>query len=763
MQVRESSQEQVLLPGALAGEQPLQRYALYRIGLAYGRLVYRLRWLILLLWVIGVGVSVPFAGRVTSVLSGGGYSHGGSESVRVQNILIDKLRQPPAQLLVVFQSTATPVSDPAYQREVNDFIGRAKQVPHVSSVVQGGAGNDNLTTYVMVNLDHNAQYAEQQLPTFRTLLPSDTASSPARVYLTGSPAVAAEFTAIAQRDTERAELAALPIALAVLLIVFGTAVAALMPLLLAVVAVPVALAVIYAIALHNATSVFVVNIATIVGLGIAIDYSLFMTRRFRSELALGRSVVEAVAWTVTTAGKAILFSGLTVMIGFSALFLVGIQFMASFGIGGAVVVAAAVLASLTLLPALLSVLGRRINALRIPLLSRRSAGAAADSARVGVWHRWALAVMRRPVLIILVVSALLLGLGWPIVWINLGTPTTSSLPAGAEPRRGLDILAQQFPAMSGNPILIVAQTPDGASILTAENVARVSALTQWLGAQRHITLVTSLTSFPTQPGTPAPTEQELESLYSSGAYTRDPALARLVASTTSGDTTLITAQTDTALDSDAGKALIDHVRANRAEGQGLVVRVGGPQATTLDFTRYLYNHFPAAILFIVLATYVLLLMMFRSVLLPLKAILMNVLSVSAAYGVLVFVFQWGNFAGLLGFQSTGVIDSFIPILMFCILFGLSMDYEVFLLSSIQEEWLRTHDNRLSVARGLERTGGVITSAALLFVIVTGAFTFTTLAITKEMGLGMVVAVLVDAAVIRTLLVPATMRLLGRWN
>ena len=292
----------------------------------------------------------------------------------------------------------------------------------------------------------------------------------------------------------------------------------------------------------------------------------------------------------------------------------------------------------------------------------------------------------------------------------------------------------------------------------------MAALTQWLSKQPHVTGVISLAAPPTTPGSPAISQQQLFALYTSGSYSQIPALAQFVASTTSGNFTYIVVNTDTKLDSDAGKALVDHLRANeKTAGDGLTVQVGGLQAIYLDFDRYLYGNFPRAILFILASTFVLLLLMFRSLLLPLKAILMNVLSISAAYGVLVFVFQWGNLANIIGFTSSGFIDSLVPIILFCILFGLSMDYEVFLLSRIREEWLRTHNNTLAVARGLEKTGSVITNAALLFVIVTIAFTFTSLIVTKEMGLGMTIAVLVDATIIRSLLAPATMRLLGRWN
>jgi RND superfamily putative drug exporter len=745
----------------------LESHGLYRLGLGYGRLVHRLRWLIIALWLAGVAAGVPFAARVGSVLAGGGFSAGSSESSRAAGLIARALRQPATRLLVVFQSSGATAADPDYQREVGGFVAAAGAQPHVIGVTPGGVGRDGRTMLVVVSFDQGSGYVQQHLAELRALVPSGADAGPARVYFTGDAPVTAAIRQITGQDTERAELAALPLALVVLVLVFGTLVAALMPLLLAMVAVPIALALIYVVALHTSTNVFVLNIASIIGLGIAIDYSLFMTRRFRAELAEGRPVREAVAWTVATAGEAILFSGLTVAIGFVGLYLIGVPLMSSFATGGALVVAAAVLASLTLLPALLGVLGPRINSLRVPLLGRLAARPTrlrADAGRRGFWQAWALAVMRRPVLVVLGVVVLLAGIGWPVLALNVGTLTSDSLPAGVPARQGLDILAAQFPDLNANTLAVVVQAPDGSSMLTAANLARLDALSGWLAAQRDVSAVAGLTRLPATPGAPALGGAQLAALYESGAYRRVPGLARLVAATTAGDTTLVTVTTPDALDSPAAKALVDRLRAgDRAAAGGLTVLVGGSQAASLDYTRYLYGNFPRAILVIVAATYILLLLMFRSVVLPLKAILMNALSVGAAYGVLVAVFQWGAGARLLGFSAAGDIDSFIPILMFCILFGLSMDYEVFLLSRVREEWLLTHDNRLAVAHGLEQTGGVITNAALLFVIVTGAFTFTRLMVTKEIGLGMTVAVLLDAAVIRMLLVPATMRLLGRWN
>ncbi|HEX6541087.1 MAG TPA: MMPL family transporter [Ktedonobacterales bacterium] len=771
MQLQDKPRSGIVMGGdsvSVESDDKLHTHGLYRLGFNYGRLIYRLRWVIIALWVIGLAVSVPFATRLTSKLTGGGYSMNQSESVRVGDTLVDRLHAPPSTLLVAFHADNVAVTDPAYQAQVNAVADKFHGYPHVTSVTNAGPGKDGRSTYLAVSFDKNTDYVERQVPDISKMLPSGPDAGPATVYLTGSPAIYADFTSITQHDAEQAEMYALPVALLVLLIVFGSLLSALMPLTLALVAVPVAMAIIYPIAAHNQMSVFVLNVATIVGLGISIDYSLFMIRRFREELGHGRSVRDAIGWTVSTAGEAILFSGLTVIIGFAGMLLIGIQFMTSIGLGGMCVVAAAVLAALTLLPALLAVLGHKVNALRVPiigkLVARRSHEIDETSDRRGFWHGWAMAVMRRPVLIIIGVCALLIVLGWPILSISIGTPTTSSLPNGAPSRVGMDLINKQFPSTTENPVYIIAQTSDGSSMLTRDNLLKLEGLSQWLVGREHVRGVTSITMLPQTPGAQTVPLQQLITLYSTGAYAQNPALAKLVGSTTDNDITLITVSTNAPVDSTDGKALINDLRSHYSAGaDGMKMQVGGFQAVSLDFNSYLYGNFPKAIAFILGATFVLLLLMFRSVLLPLKAVIMNVLSVTAAYGILVFIFQEGHFSNLLGFTSTGFVDSTVPILLFCILFGLSMDYEVFLLSRIREEWLRTHNNRYAVARGLEKTGGVITNAALLFIIVAGAFVFTGIVIMKETGLGMTLAVLIDATIIRTLLVPATMRLLGRWN
>jgi RND superfamily putative drug exporter len=733
-----------------------------RLGLLYGRLIYRARWLIIALWLAGVAASIPFAATVETVLSGGGYQINGSESAQVSSTMTSKLGVAASSVIVVLRSSHAQVSDHAYQQEIALLTAKLQGFPHVTSVVPGPVSQDERTTFLTVNFDRSSDRVQQHFSDLRQLIPTGNAAAPAQIYLAGTAATYDEFTHLSTAEAEQADLRVLPIALVILLVIFGTLIAACMPLMLAGVTVSVALAGVYAIALHTTMNSIVTVLATIFGLGLSIDYSLFMVRRFREELANGRSVQDAVGWMVATSGEAILFSALTVMIGFLGMLLIGVQFMTSLGVGGALVVLVAMLAALTLLPAVLAVLGQRVNAGRIPIISRFIVPTKQTSRRSGFWSRLAYGVMRFPIPIIIGIVAILAALGWPLFSLRLGLPTVSALPTSSQARQGLDILHQQFPATAQDPIYIIASSPDSSAILTAGNLVKIDHITAWLGEQAHITGVTDLVSLPPS-SQPALSTQRLIALYTSGAYQQNPTLAQLVTSTTNGSMTLITVYSNASPDSQASVQLIRNLRDNAAQGQGLHIQVGGYQASSIDFTNHLFGNFPRTIVFILLATFVLLLVMFHSVLLPLKAVIVNLLSIGASYGVLIIVFQWGALQNVLGFTSEGFVESPIPILMFCILFGLSMDYEVFLLSRVREEWLRTQNNRTAVARGLEMTGSVITNAALLLVIVAGAIAFTSLITTKEIGLGIAVAVFVDATIIRTLLVPATMRLIGRWN
>ncbi len=727
----------------------------------YGRLIYRLRWAIVALWVVALGISIPFAATISGKLQSSIAQPGNTQSAQVSQQLTNTFHQPSSQVIAVFHSTGVPVTDPSYQQEITNFIGAAQGYAHVASAQQQASAADGVTTFVVVGFNQNDESTAKNIPGFQKIIPT---GGPATISLTGTPVVDQELTQTVSQDLEHVEAISLPITLLVLLVVFGTLAAAAMPLALALFAVPVALALVTLVNGFVPLNIFVLNISTIMGLGISIDYSLFIIRRYREELAKGATPADAVGNTIATAGEAILFSGVTVIIGFAGLFLLQTPFMTAIGIGGALTIACAVLAALTLLPAILSIFGPRVNALRVPVLWRLTLPHPSQDTQRGFWYRLAQAEMRVPVVFIVVVLAIVGVLASPVVGLNIGSSGVGSLPTDSQARQGLETLTTSYPAFSENSFTVIARTSDGTNILSAPNIARVASLSQWIAQQDHVSNVLSLTSVPATPGQPALTAPQLEEIYSSGAYLQQPGLVQLVNATTQSDATILTVSSNLQIDTPASKALLTHLRDDyQGAAQGLTVIVGGLQAQSVDLNSIIYGNFPLTVIFILVATYLLLLIMLRSLLLPLKALIMTGLSVSAAFGAMVFVFQQGHLQDQLHFTANGFVDNTIPILMFCILFGLSMDYEVFLVSRMREEWRHTGDNMTAVAHGLERTGGVVTNAALLFIIVAGSFIFTRISTTQEIGLGLAVAVFVDAFLIRTLLVPSVMRLIGRAN
>jgi RND superfamily putative drug exporter len=745
----------------------LQTRGIYRVALAYGRFIHRFRWLILVIWLMAVAASVFFMIQTVNLLGSGDILSNSSESAQVAHLLKTRLHRTGSQVLVVLHSTSTLVSTPSYQQEIQSLAGGLRARPEVRDVTVAPAGTDGKTILLVVETRPGVDVPVAQL---RQLLAA--ARGPARTSLTGGPAIDDEIVHTSLSEVEHTDLLALPIALLILIVVFGTGVAACMPIVLVLVTVPLAFALLYPVALHAPISSYVLSVASIVGLGIAIDYSLLLIRRFREELAWGHSVPAAIGWTLATAGEALLFSGLIVMVGFSGLLIIGSSITTSIGIGGTLIVFSAVLGALTFLPALLCILGPHINALRVPYLWRLTMAAglpgreevAAHGKQERFWRALALRVMQRPLLTVALACLLLIALSWPVFSLRIGATGVTSLPTSSEARQGLQMLQAQYPSLRTQSVDLIVETTDHSAILSSENLQRLAALTNWLRSQAHVTGVSDLLALPAGSPSPALSQPQLIALYTGGAYQQDAGLAQFVAQNTAGDLTSVTLSSDAVLDSEIGNAQIDFLRAHSSGVvPGLRVLVGGDQASDLDFGRGLFDRFPLTILFLLLATLLLLVVMFRSLLIPLKAVVMNVVSISAAYGVLVFVFQWGHFSTILGFTSSGYVDDLIPIVLFCVLFGLSMDYEVFLLSRVREEWLRTHNNRQAIVCGMERTGSVITNAALLFLVITIAFIFTGQLDIKEMGLGMSVAIFTDATIIRSLLVPATMRLLGAWN
>jgi RND superfamily putative drug exporter len=728
-----------------------------------GQFTVRRRWYVIAAWAVLLVVMGTFASGLQDRLRSGGFEVPGSQSLAVQHDLERRFaNQFPTTALVTVHDGARTVDDTAYRSVIEDIAARVRVVPNVGEVqsfVTSGSpafvSPDRHTTYLVVGLSGSQN---TQLDTAPKVAEAARRGLPAGVEVQtgGSAAFFDRLNEISRHDLEQAERVSFPITLVVLLLAFTSLVAAGLPVMLALVSLGVTLGALYFLAGVTDMNVYVTNTASIVGIGVGIDYALFVVTRFREELRRGRSVAEAVPVTLATSGRAVALSGATVIVALAGMFLVDIQAFRSMAIGSMSVVAVAVLAAITLLPAVLSLVGHWVDRLRVPVLRPRA------TAGEGFWHRWAVGIMRRPWAFIAVALALLVALAVPFTAIRLGQPGAAILPADEGPRLATERLAAEFGAGVTGPMEVIVDTPGGAG--TRANLERVERLTRALRADPAVAGVQSLTMVLPDAGL-----DSYARLYARGLDGVDPRLAPAVAGLANwdrgADLARITVVTRDAPQSEAAQDLVDRVRDRYVPAAGLAgqARVGGMPADNLDLGREISSQLPVVVLTVLALSFVLLAMAFRSLVLPLQAIVMNLLSVGAAYGLIVAVFQWGWGERLLGFTSEGHIEVFVPLFLFSILFGLSMDYEVFLLSRIREEYLRSGDNELAVARGLESTARTITSAALVMVTVFGAFAAGRLVPFKEMGLGLAAAVLIDATLVRTILVPATMRLVGRRN
>jgi RND superfamily putative drug exporter len=719
-----------------------------------GRFAYRRRWWVIAAWAVLFLVAAPLLPTIEEPLKVGGFSSPATEAARARSLLEDELGLAPSSMVVIYRSERLAATDEAFLRQVEDSLADVRELPNVTGVLLPGEdphliSADGDIAYAVVGLDEEAEEAQRDVPAFEAAV---RPQPDLEMILAGGPAFYADIETVSQRDLRRAEAIAFPFALVALLLVFGSAVAALVPLVVGGLGVAGVLLTLYLIAQATDLSIFVLNLATMLGLGLAVDYSLFLTSRYREELRRSDGdVARAVETTILVAGRAIFFSGLTVLIGLSGLAFFSFMFLRSVGIAGVVVVLFSTLAALTLLPAVLSVVGTRIDRLR--LLPQGAAGA--QAAEVGFWVGLSRRVMAHPVLVLVPTLAFLVLLGAPFLRVEISSPDGTILPTDVSSRQGFDLLTEEYGAGEISPFVIAVRSP--TSIFTAENLGALHDFTTGLAADPRVARVESIVSYDRSVGR----EQAValagarRGLTALGVDTRVDELA-------SDRVAVVFAYSRYRANDDRNKALLEELRGARLGGD-LTLLVDGGTAEIVDVVGAMYADFPLAIGLIVLATYVVLLVLFRSVLLPLKAIAMNTLSILASYGALVWIFQEGHLSRVLRFTPLGFVEASLPIIMFCVLFGLSMDYEVFLLSRVREEWERTHDNARSVAVGLQRSGRIITSAALIVVVVTASFVTADVILVKALGLGIALAVFLDATVVRALLVPATMRLLGDWN
>ncbi len=722
---------------------------------AWGRFVYRHRWPVLALSV-ALLIASGFIASQGGKLESGGFIET-AESGRASKLIEQELPSVGGSTFtLIFSSDTLDAKDPAFRAAVEAAIASLRTDPRVDTITTPydannadqarGFSKDGKAITVDVAAKDTVDIARDYYAELRGKVNSDQL----KVQATGILAINHGFNEVLLTDLQRAEVVALPLALILLLIVFGTIVAALIPLGTGVLAVMSGIAGMFLLSRITNVSVYAQNVVTLIGLGVAIDYSLFVTSRFREEMRRGRSVEDALAIAMSTSGRAVTFSGITVAIGLSGMLFYEGTFLPSMGLSGAVVVASAVLYGLTFLPALLGLLGHRVDLLRVPIFQ-------ADQSGRGWWHAIAMAVMRRPIAVLVPTVAVILLAGSPFLHLRLATSDVRTLPTHEESRAAYDRLASDFPDAGQNHMQVVVHYTNGDPLDRAR-VGSLVDLAQRLEKIEHVVKVQSaFTGFDPRAFGVA----DFAALYSVPRAQLPPVLQNGLKSTIGRDIVLFDVVTSLPFYGDEARQLVRDIRA-QAPPPGGELLVTGFTAIDLDTVNFIVGHTPQAVAFVMLATIVVLFVLLGSVVLPLKAVVMNLLSISASFGALVWIFQDGNGARLLGFEA-GSIDPSTPVIMFCIVFGLSMDYEVLLLSRIQEEYRRTGDNTHSVAEGLERSGRLITGAAAIMVGVFAAFGLAEILLIKAIGLGMALAVAVDATLVRALVVPATMRLLGNLN
>ena len=673
----------------------------------------------LLVGVVGViwGTSI-----FSKVQTAGGFDAPGSQSQHEANLATKAFGRDAGDVVVLYSSTTLTTAAPAFRSAVTATLAALPHSKVESSASYWSTGSRRFVsatgkqTYAVIELAGSSDTARQSnYDAIKTDLSAPGLTSQVGGVVPTNETIDQQTTA----NITRAEGLSFPVLLILLLVIFGSLTAASLPLAIGALGILGSFTALRLLTLVTGVSVFSLNITTILGLGLGIDYGLFLVSRFREELHRQDSVEDAVARTVATAGRTVLVSGVTVAIVLASLMLFPETILRSIGYGGVATVVIDMIAALTVLPALLAVLGPKVNSLRI----RRSVQRPPAAETSGGWYRLAHSVMRRPLLYAVPIVVLLLALGSPFLKVVWGGVDATVLPASAAPRVVTESLNRDFPGNPTAPIEAIVQFRGPV----AASPARAASLADYTSRLGHVPGVTAAQVTGVH-GNVA----RIDLSYGPGPYTPQ------------------------------ARAIAGQVR-DVAAPPGATAQVGGQTAALADQLSSIGHTLPWMALAVVIATFVLLFLAFGSLVLPLEAIVANILSLSAMYGVVTWIFPDGHLSGLLGFTPNGTISPTIPVLMFAIMFGLSMDYEVFLLSRIRERYVATGDNTGAIASGLQRTGGVITSAALLLVIVIGMFSLSSITFIKLLGVGMIVALVLDATLVRLLLVPATMRLLGDAN
>jgi putative drug exporter of the RND superfamily len=683
-------------------------------------------------WLVAVVAGVLLAGSLLGGrLTTEGQVTNNPESIRAKHLLEQRFPQEAAAFeLVVVRSPSATVDSESFRSEVRhleQISARTKDVSGASLYYRNHnaalVSRDRHALLIPITLTKKGE--DDDAHALVNAVKKSDLQNGFQVTITGEHTINYDFSHLSEHDLKSGELRiGLPAAVFVLLIVFGAVVAASLPLLLAIFSIVVALGLTSLLALEFSFSVFLVNMLTGMGLALGIDYALFVSSRFREERALGREKADAIAAAGATASRAVLFSGTSFVLAMLGLLLIQSTIMRSLAVGAILVGIVTVVAALTLLPAVLSLLGDRINALKLPLVGKAATEQAGQESRF--WDAIVRRVMRRPLISFALVAALLLAAAVPAFGMNIGASGLSTFPDSAVSRKGFEAVARYFPQASAQPARVVIE-----------------------GRLSPPSVRTSIRSL----------ERELA---------RDPAFARpRLAVNRTGDVGVLNVPLNADPLSDRAVAAVKRLRSayipQAFAGVGAQVLVGGNTAENIDYFAVMSFWLPIEIAVVLGLSFLLLTIAFRSIVVPATAIVLNLLSVGAAYGLIVAVFQHGIGTGILGFQKIDVIEAWVPLFLFAVLFGLSMDYQVFLLSRIRERFTHSGDTSDAITYGIGSTARLITGAALIIVTVFIGFAAGDLVMFQQMGFGVAVALLIDATLVRSVLLPAAMQVLGRWN
>ena len=735
-----------------------------------GRHSYSWRWYWIAVGVVALCFGIFYGVNVINVLKPAVLTDPDSSSSRAEEKLLETFPASRVSIILLANSTAMTVDQPEYKAELLRLIGIVKKDrshPAVTTFYDTHENSfvslDRHETFAIIGLsgDQHAAYMRirdelSKAANGRSVTAGITRIAPnlpsSRQPLSiafGGPAVADyEMNQQVQSDLPKLGAVSLPLLLILLVLIFRSLIAATLPLLIGAISVLGAFTVTRVLSSHIDICDFAANIIALLGLGLAVDYSLLLVSRFRDELEIRDDVATAIEESVRTAGAAIFLSGTTVAVSLLGLLVFPEMFLRSMGIGGAVAVSSAVAASLTVLPALLAVLGKNVNRLPVPFLWRR----ATASTEHPPWRRLGRLVVGWPIPVLVSTLGILFWLGLPFLHVRFADPGLNSLPAGFQSRIVGDVLSRDFSNGQASPIEILV-TMDSSPVSQRE----IPFLLDYISKLSHLPGVTAVHGV-NSVGSQVPA-MAYPAIFSGNPK---PEVQRLKTHFLSGNTALITVDYRGNSSDQSTQEIVRRIHAIPIPDASEVL-VGGDTAELVDRLQSLGSHLPGALTVTFLLTFILLTAMLRSIVIPVKAILLNVLSLSASFGLMTWIFQDGHLEKLLHFRSCGSLDPTLPVLIFAIAFGLATDYEVFLVSRIREEYLRTGINSEAVVLGVEKTGAIITCAGLLLVIVVAAFGLGEILSMKEMGVGLAIAVTVDTAVVRTLLVPAAMQLFGRLN